>query len=93
MQIIRAAKKELERMTGKPALYMYIKPAVHDILRNEVFAFKEKEGDVKDFLLKTFMGMKVRIDSTVPDALGIYLSPFELKLDTPHRRKTDATVA
>jgi hypothetical protein len=35
------------------------------------------------------MGMKVRIDDTVPDALGIYLSPVELKLDDMTKRKTD----
>lgn len=93
IRVIRDAKQELERQTGQVALFMYIQPAVHDALRDEVFAFKEKEGNVNEFRLKSFMGMKVKIDATVPDALGIYLSLHELKLDGPHRRKTDATVA
>lgn len=89
IKLIRDAKQELERIAGKPALFMYIKPALHDALRDEVFAFKEKEGNVCDFRLKSFLGMKVKIDSTVPDELGVYLSHVELKLDGPHRRKDD----
>lgn len=89
--LIRDAKQELEKLCGQPAAFIYMTPAVHDRLRDETFAFKEKDGIGTDFRLKTFMGMKVKIDVTVPDQLGIYLSHVELKLPDMHKRKTDVT--
>ena len=91
IRLIRDAKQELELLCGEPARFIYMLPAVHDALRDEAFVFKDKDGAPADFRLKTFMGMTVKIDATVPDALGIYLSHVELKLGDMNKRKTDVT--